>query len=194
MLTRFITENEMARHALYAVNLAYTPSKLPLYNLFLPGLRDGVPSIMIGQTVLLRQLILDGRTKLPVGMDEWLRPGAGSNLGLPAPGFTGMEIQATVYSIDRTREILVLTTHGLIHQYPLICNVGFTVSPKTLLGMHRAVNLVAKNFLVKSESWMHRMLFPEDKNGLLRTKPPPAVFDISWYDSRLNYEQKVRYH
>lgn len=192
MLTLRITGNEMARHALFGVKLTFTPRELPLYSLEVPGLRDGAPSITIGQTVLLRQLILDGRTKLPQGMDMWLQPGGGLSQGLPAPGFTGMEIHATVYAIDRTREIIILTAHGLIHHFPLTCNIGFTVSPKTMVGMHRAANLAAKELLVSPNSWVHRMLFPEKRNGLLRSKLPSATFDISWFDSSLNHEQKVR--
>ena len=192
LLIGVTAEIDMARHALYGVSLAFVSHKIPLYNLLLPGLRDGSPSITIGQTVLLRQLILDKRTNLPQGMDMWLRPGGGSSQGMPAPGFTGVEIQATVYAIDRTREILVLTTQALVHQFPLTCNVGFTVSPKSMVGMHRAVDLVDKEMLVGSDGWICRMLFPKEDSGFLRTKLPPATFDIPWYDSRLNHEQKVR--
>ena len=184
---------DIRRHALYGATLSFLPGVNTLYVLPVPGIRDGSPTIVLGQTVLLRQLILDPRTHLPQGMAIWCRPGGGFDRGLPAPGFTGFEIEATVYAIDKVREAIVIEAQGLIHSLPLLCNVVFALPPQALQGMYDAVRHIGDRFSHDERTtWLRRMLFPEEEDGVIRREPPTAVFDLPWYDKQLNYEQKVR--
>ena len=185
---------DMRHHALYGVALSFLPGQLPLYRLPVPGIRDGSPIIVLGQMVLLRQLILDPRTHLPQGMAAWCGPGGGFNRGLPAPGFTGFEIQATVYAVDKIHETVILQAQGLIHSLPLLCNVVFTLPPQALQGMYQAVREIGDRFIAQEcTSWLRHILFPEERDGIIQTDLPTAVFDMPWYDKLLNHEQKVRF-
>ncbi|KAL9124953.1 MAG: hypothetical protein Q9217_005776 [Psora testacea] len=178
-------------YKLYGVNLSLEAGRdIPSFRLKLPGLRDGTPTVNLGETVLLRQLILDRNTNLPRGMDVWLRPGGGRDLGLPAPGFTGYEIRATVCAVDKVDEAIVLKTPGLNLSLPILCNVGFVLPTRLLQTMNWAIRNVAEDLAKDRGCWVRQMLFPQESDGVIQTKLPSAVFNLTWYDKELNYEQK----
>ena len=183
---------DMRRHSLYGAVLSFRDGDQPLYALSVPGIRDGSPTICLGQLVLLRQLILEPQTQLPRGMDQWCSPGGGYYLGLPAPGFTGLELQAVVHAIDKAREIIYLQTDGMDHRIRVICNVVFTAAPRFLYEMYRAVTHAALNLNSDSKStWLQRMLFPVAEYGRHQEGLPSVIFNVPWYDKQLNHEQKV---
>ena len=185
---------DVRRHSMYCAALSVRDGEHPLYSLSVPGVRDDSPAIILGQTVLLRQLILDPKTQLPRGMDAWCTPGGGYSLGLPAPGFTGFELQAVVHAIDKAHEKIFLQIDGLIHGLPLLCNVVFVATLDFLYEMHRAVTHAALNLNPdgSKSAWLHHMLFPVVEYGKHQESLPSVIFDASWYDKQLNHEQKVR--
>ena len=179
-------------YKLYGVNLELADGRnVPLFKLKLPGLGDGTPAINPGETVLLRQLILDQRTRLPRDMDAWLRSGGGRHLGTTAPGFTGLEISTTVYAVDKIDESILVQAQGLVLALPLICNVGFVLPSQSLQAMQRAVLNAAQDMQREKGSWIGQMLFPEERDGVKQTELPSVVFDLTWHDGILDYEQKV---
>ncbi len=181
------------------------------YRLKVPGLREGTPSVNLGDFILLRQLILDPVTQLPQGMDAWLAPGGGCSRGEPAPGFTKVQIRALVTAVDKTNEALILDVNGRIIPGIPVCNVSFIAQPSLVESLHRAVEDVSQELSnqfatatvtplgisrnLSSErihnNWLCYMLFPLEANGLQQTKLPSATFSQTWFDRALNYEQKV---
>lgn len=181
------------------------------YRLKVPGLREGTPSVNLGDFILLRQLILDPVTQLPQGMDVWLAPGGGYSKGEPAPGFTKVQIRALVTAVDKTNESLIIDVNGRIISGMPFCNVSFIAQPSLVESLHRAVEDVAQELSKQSTTttatpleisrslsserihskWLHYMLFPLEENGLPQTTLPSATFSQTWFDRALNYEQKV---
>ena len=181
------------------------------YRLKVPGLREGTPSVNLGDFILLRQLILDPVTQLPQGMDAWLAPGGGCSRGEPAPGFTKVQIRALVTAVDKTNESLIINVNGRIIPGKPACNVSFIAQPSLVESLHRAVEDVSRELskqfatatvtppeLSRNPSskrthndWLRYMLFPLEANGLQQTTLPSATFSQTWFDRALNYEQKV---
>lgn len=135
---------EIRSYDLFGVVLEVLDAIQQIYSLKVHGLREGTPSISLGDTVLLRQLILDPVTRLPHGMKAWLAPGGGFARGMQAPGFTGYEISAVVLAIDRIEETLLLRAHGLILAGNPVCNVSFVVQAPLIIRMQRAVMISAR--------------------------------------------------
>lgn len=79
---------EVRSYDLFGTRLGPVDQVHEIYSLNVPGLREGAPAVFYGDQVLLRQLILDPRTNVPIGMDFWMRSG-NRERGVPAPGFTG---------------------------------------------------------------------------------------------------------
>ena len=181
------------------------------YRLKVPGVREETPSVNLGDYILLRQLILDPVTHLPQGMDAWLAPGGGCSRGEPAPGFTKIQIRALVTAIDKINESLVIDVNGRIVPGLPVCNVSFVAQPSLVESLHRAVEDVSKELPSQSAMatatpretsgnlsserirtrWVRSMLFPSEANGLQQTTLPSATFSQTWFDTGLNYEQKV---
>ena len=181
------------------------------YRLKVSGLREGTPSVNLGDFILLRQLIIDPVTQLPQGMDAWLAPGGGCSRGEPAPGFTKVQIRALVTAVDKTSESLIIDVNGRISPGMPMCNVSFIVQPSLVESLHRAVEDVSqelsKQFATATvtplefsrnisrmrthSNWLRYMLFPLEANGLQQTTLPLATFPQTWFDRALNYEQKV---
>ena len=176
------------------------------YRLKVPGLREGTPSVELGDFILLRQLILDPVTQLPQGMDAWLAPGGGCSRGEAAPGFTKIQIRALVTAVDKITESLIIDVNGRIIPGVPVCNVSFIAQPSLVESLHRAVEDVSRGLptqfvsLETSENlsrkdiqngWLASMLFPLEANGLQQTTLPSVTFPQTWFDTGLNYEQKV---
>ena len=199
-----------------------------LYTLTVPGIRENTPFVSFGDSIMLRQLILDPATKLPMGMDSWLAPGGGFERGEQAPGFTGYQLNAVIVGIDKSSELLFIRAHGIIWVEPVVCNVSFVVQARLIESLQRAAADIAKELEPKKSSgertkiatrstsrfdtnltenrtiedvqlgepsessWLRRILFPEEANGIQQTTLPSFIFSQSWFDEGLNYEQKVR--
>ena len=182
----------LEEYKLYGTSLDLLENRhIPVFRLKLPGLRDGTPVIALGDHVLLRQLVLDPLSKLPRNMDSWLRPGGGRDRGLLAPGFVGAEVIATVYTVDKANETILLQATGLLLNLPLTCNVGFVRPKRWSQSMQRAILSAAKGLRLGNQQWVRQMLFPAESDGIVQTELPSVVFDIEWDDETLNYEQKV---
>ena len=184
------------------------------YRLKVPGLREGTPSVDLGDFILLRQLILDPVTQLPQGMDAWLAPGGGCSRGESAPGFTKIQIRALVTAVDKINEALIIDVNGRIIPGVPVCNVSFIAQPSLVESLHRAVEDVSKELPTQfatatataletsgnlsseriQNNWLRSMLFPLQANGLQQTTLPSATFSQTWFDTGLNYEQKVLSH
>jgi len=135
---------EIRSYDLFGATLEVKDLMQQVYALSVPGLREGTPSVSFGDSVLLRQLILDPATGLPRGMNIWLASGGGLERGLQAPGFTGYEIGAVVLGIDRAREVLYLRAHGLSSPGNPVCNVSFVVQAPLITSVQRAVADIAR--------------------------------------------------
>lgn len=155
---------EIRSYDLFAATLEVQHLTPHVYSLGVPGLRDGTPPISYGDSVLLRQLILDPATRLPRGMNHWLAPGGGLDRGLQAPGFTGHEISAVALGIDRANELLYLRAYGLILAGNPVCNVSFVVQGSLITSMERAVANVATQ-LAQEGDWMQLTNIAEGPTG-----------------------------
>lgn len=258
---------ECRSYDLFGVQLKLKHPEQQIYELKVPGLREGTPSVNFGDSVMLRQLIIDPATKMPRGMDLWLKPGVGRDKSAPCPGFAGVQVQATVVGIDKFNEALKLKANGLALPGTPVCNVSFVVQASLVQIMQRAVAdiqqelgrgtgsakssniskdtateqitdyrlankdkmMEARNSngvtdcrpagfqpqsslsvtvdrspsteasqenLMSSEcpstgSWLRAMLFPSKSNGIQQNALPSARFPQTWFDTSLNYEQKV---
>lgn len=180
------------------------------YRLKVPGLREGTPSVDLGDFILLRQLILDPVTLLPQGMDAWLAPGGGCSRGEAAPGFTKIQIRALVTAVDKINESLIIDVNGRIIPGVTVCNVSFIAQPSLVESLHRAVEDVFRELPTQfataletsgnlssehiQNNWLRSMLFPLEANGIQQTTLPSVTFPQTWFDTGLNYEQKVINH
>lgn len=135
---------EIRSYDLFAATLEVNHLTPHVYSLGVPGLRDGTPPISFGDSVLLRELILDPATGFPRGMGHWLAPGGGLERGLQAPGFTGYAISAVALAIDRAKEVLYLRACGILSAGNPICNVSFVVQPSLITSVQRAVANIAE--------------------------------------------------
>lgn len=143
---------EIRSYDLFGVPLEVRDPIEQVYLLVVPGLRENTPSVNLGDSVLLRQLVLDPTTGLPRWMKLWLSPGGGCERGLPAPGFTGYEINAVVLGIDKAHDLLYLRAHGLVLTGNPICNVSFVVQDSLIHSLQRAVVDVAQQLCDENEA------------------------------------------
>ncbi|KAI4272601.1 MAG: hypothetical protein LQ337_005191 [Flavoplaca oasis] len=262
---------EIRTYDMFGVQLDVVDRAQETYSLHVPGLLENAPRVAFGDNILVRQLVMDPSTKLP--------------LAAPASGSTGFQISAVVVAIHRSKEILHLRINGFT-PHLLKCNVSFIVQTRWIKSLQRAVgNLAAalnvsqdySNILdsvtqtpessaslaehdfgpigtpiksppirtkqdycgaVKSpmkspsisrqdyfgaigtpvrspmveeprlqlhrppkvpldspvrysnRSWLRRMLFPIESDGVMQKSLPQGVFRRSWFDRCLNHEQK----
>jgi len=131
---------EYRSYDMFRVRVSYHDVNNNIYSLVVPGLREGTPRIVIGDTVLLRQLRLD-HTMLPRLMSQWMAPGGGQQRGEPAPGFTGFQHCAAVWGIDKPRDILLLRIDNLVPE-SMIFNVSFAAPIEMVQAMQRAMSVI----------------------------------------------------
>lgn len=123
---------------LHGVQLHCVDPREPMYELRVPGLREDRPRVDLGDTIMLRQLRMDHRTGRPWGMEQWLIPGGGRDRGFIAPGFTGIQYNASVWGLNRTKEKVILRIDGCVDQ-GLIFNVMFRVQQRRFELFQRAI-------------------------------------------------------
>ena len=181
---------------LYNVSLKSVDSVRNVYELNVPGLREGTPRVAIGDIILLRQLSINPATKLPWAILPQDVPEGQSDLGRPCPGFTGYQMVPTIWGIDKNRELLLIQCNGMKAAFPA-CNIRFVVQPRRTSAIQRAIQDVSAGLRISpggdsvSTNWLRCMLFPAEVNGVYRKSLPTGVFKESWFDNSLNYEQQV---
>ena len=187
---------ELDDYALFGIRLLPVSDSMPLYSVAFPALSDSHPTMLLGQSIFIRQLVMDPQTNLPWGMDKWLSSGYGQGHGTIAPGFTGYEIEATVYSINKPQEMLIVQAHGVMPVANIVCNIQIGVHGTTFTGMQRAINTIGTLVTTDSDawpaSWMRRMLFPAIEDGILWDRVFSQTIGNDWRDGTLNREQRVR--
>lgn len=99
-----------------------------IYGLHVAGLRKNTPRAAYGDNVMVRQLVMDPVTQLP--------------MAAPASGSTGYQISAVVMGIDRPKEVLNLRINGFT-PYLLMCNISFIVQTRWIKSLQRAVSSIA---------------------------------------------------
>jgi helicase MOV-10 len=110
-------ENE--GHALYHVPLCRieVPDDDPVWALTIPGLREDSPFLEMGDTLQLRRLRLDANGRI-LSMPM---PGEGSEYLPGGPiyykGWTGVQYDVCIFSVNRARELVYLKADGLLPVY-----------------------------------------------------------------------------
>ncbi|KAL8851469.1 MAG: hypothetical protein Q9221_003648 [Calogaya cf. arnoldii] len=252
---------EIRTYDMFGVQLDVVDRALETYSLHVRGLLENAPRVAFGDNIMVRQLVMDPTTKLP--------------LAAPASGSTGFQISAVVVGIHRLKEILHLRINGFT-PHLLKCNISFIVQTRWIKSLQRAVGATAaelqaskkySNILVSASqtpedssssaehdfgpigtpiksppirakqdysgtvksptmspkisrqdyfatakspmmsptisrqdyfgaiqysnrSWLRRMLFPGESDGIMQRSLPQGVFRKSWFDRCLNHEQK----
>ncbi|KAL8826239.1 MAG: hypothetical protein Q9170_007478 [Blastenia crenularia] len=137
---------EIRTYDMFGVQLAAIDRVQEIYSLHVPGLRENTPRVAFGDNIMVRQLVMDPATKLPIAP--------------PATGSTGYQISAVVVAVDRPKEILNLRINGCT-PHLLICNISFIVQTRWIKSLQRAVGSMASQ-LIASHNYNHVPL-PEDE-------------------------------
>jgi len=202
---------ELRDYDLFGVPLHVIDQTQQIYSLQVPGLRDGMPTANFGDLIFLRQLILDPTTGLPANMEPYLVASTNHKMVHPAPGFTGYQINATIWGVDNQNERILIRANFVLNTLPLLFNVVFPIQARTVKSFQRATATIATVLTNQasilgsgpaqsdespgendSKRWLRHMLFPREENGIIQSTLPSSLLDRTWYDQMLNYEQKVR--
>lgn len=264
---------EIRTYDMFGAQLDVVDRAREIYSLHVPGILENAPRVAFGDNIMVRQLVMDPSTKLP--------------LAAPASGSTGFQISAVVVAIHRPKEILHLRINGFT-PHLLKCNISFIVQTRWIKSLQRAVGDMAAalkasqqhpSILVSASqtsedsgssaehdfgpigtpiksprisarqddfgtvkspiksptvarqdyfgaistparspmveeprsqfhrpplkipldariqysnrTWLRRMLFPEESDGVMQRSLPQGIFRRSWFDRCLNHEQKV---
>lgn len=179
------------RYQVELVPMTYSPSS---FRIHVPGLKDNSPRVVIGDVVLLRQII-DGPTS-----------------------FSGTELIVPVKGVYRQQDSVELELDRSYLFPPLagnpICNVRFTIQDQQYIPLFRALtamdaalqgfrphsressvesleNAISRpTSTIPHSTWIRRALFPEETDGVMRPSLPQGVFDLDWVDDMMNYEQQ----
>ncbi|KAL8948945.1 MAG: hypothetical protein Q9222_004910 [Ikaeria aurantiellina] len=119
---------EIRTYDMYGVQLDVIDRAQETYSLHVPGLRENAPRVAFGDNIMVRQLVMDPTTKLP--------------LAAPASGSTGYQISAVVVGVDRPKETLNLRINGFT-PHLLMCNITFIVQTRWIKSLQRAVGSLA---------------------------------------------------
>ncbi|KAI4233132.1 MAG: hypothetical protein LQ349_004591 [Xanthoria aureola] len=119
---------EIRTYDMFGVQLDVVDRALETYSLHVPGLLENAPRVAFGDNIMVRQLVMDPSTKLP--------------LAAPASGSTGFQISAVVVAIHRPKEILHLRINGFT-PHLLKCNISFIVQTRWIKSLQRAVGDMA---------------------------------------------------
>ena len=119
---------EIRTYDMFGAQLNVVDRSQEIYRLHVSGIRENTPRVAFGDNVMIRQLIMDPTTKLP--------------LSAPAAGSTGYQISAVVVAIDRPAEVLHLRVNGFT-PHLLMCNVSFMVQTRWIKSLQRALTSMA---------------------------------------------------
>ncbi|KAL8774581.1 MAG: hypothetical protein Q9209_000954 [Squamulea sp. 1 TL-2023] len=119
---------EIRTYDMFGVQLDVVDRAQETYSLQVPGLLENAPRIAFGDNIMVRQLVMDPSTKLP--------------LAAPASGSTGFQISAVVVAIHRPNETIHLRINGFT-PHLLKCNISFIVQTRLIKSLQRAVGDIA---------------------------------------------------
>ncbi|KAL8801273.1 MAG: hypothetical protein Q9182_004580 [Xanthomendoza sp. 2 TL-2023] len=119
---------EIRTYDMFGVQLDVVDRGQETYSLQIPGLLENAPRVAFGDNVMVRQLVMDPLTKLP--------------LAAPASGSTGFQISAVVVALERPKEIIHLRINGFT-PHLLKCNVSFIVQTRWIKSLQRALDILA---------------------------------------------------
>lgn len=169
---------------LFDIHLRLIDQVQMLYQFRLPGLREGLPRVDLGDILLIRPFIK------PLGNITETVWNFNDHAGTLAPGFIGVEHQAVVWSIIR-RDELVIVRVGNLMPVGTRCN---TIVPQQIhknAPAWRAIRTTGpdlQDVTSITNSWISSMLFPNE--GTIQSTLFKGTFDLEWYDMDLNYEQR----
>ncbi|KAF3479919.1 uncharacterized protein GIQ15_06895 [Arthroderma uncinatum] len=199
---------DLAQLCLYNVPIMLVDLQRRLFEIKVPGLKDDAPSIDLGDTVLVRQ-ILHSPNQMSRGA-EWLASNQPTLTGSIAPGFNGQQLHAVVVGVSRAKEIVRLRIDhfdmSVSSTYSWLANILFTVQPNRYVPLWEALTSIDNGWSwppssssvfgecsggIQDESnWYRHMLFPEPSHGRMQKSLPKGSFALDWVDPDLNYEQK----
>ncbi|KAL8636548.1 MAG: hypothetical protein Q9228_006065 [Teloschistes exilis] len=145
---------EIRTYDMFGVGLDVVDRAQEVYSLRIPGLRENTPRVAYGDNILVRQLIMDPATQLP--------------LAAPASGSTGFQISAVVDAVDRPNETVSLRINGFT-PHLLMCNIMFIVQTRWVKSLQRAVGSIA-SALIESQNYENARV----SHGGTPENPAPA--------------------
>ncbi|KAL8859047.1 MAG: hypothetical protein Q9178_004528 [Gyalolechia marmorata] len=119
---------EIRTYDMFGVQLDVIDRAQETYSLHVPGILENAPRVALGDNVMVRQLVMDPLTKLP--------------LPAPASGSTGFQISAVVVAVERPKETIHLRINGFT-PHLLKCNISFIVQTRWIKSLQRAVGDMA---------------------------------------------------
>lgn len=188
--------NEVSQtYNLYSVPVTVHDPVQHLVRLAVPGIRENTPMVQLGDMVKLRQI----------------RAGC---FGFPGC-FTGYEYETFVFGMDKTEGYIVLRADGLWPEMGGTFNVVFCVQEQLWDSAHRAVTDIGLQLCMSAETgggmttngvqsphvpsfinppmrantFLRRMLFPEEADGEMQHTAKSSVYRRRWFDTELNFEQ-----
>ncbi|KAI4255463.1 MAG: hypothetical protein LQ352_002556 [Teloschistes flavicans] len=150
---------EIRTYDMFGVGLDVVDRVQEVYSLRIPGLRENTPRVAYGDNILVRQLIMDPATQLP--------------LAAPASGSTGFQISAVVDAVDRPNETVSLRINGFT-PHLLMCNIMFIVQTRWVKSLQRAVGNVA-SALIESQKYENARV---SENGTPEYAAPAPEHDF----------------
>lgn len=171
---------------LFNIEIFLHDPNIKSYSIKVPGVRESTPRIDLGDILYIRPLSPVLPDTIALQAEQW------SHLrDRVAPGFTGHEHHAVVWSILRKDEtVIVRLGEGLTRGTK--CNVIIPLSAHKYVPAWRAVNSTHSGLRFRHVrgSWLTSILFPDTHHGVLQTALPKGAFDLKWHDPALNFEQK----
>ncbi|KAL8921067.1 MAG: hypothetical protein Q9172_004221 [Xanthocarpia lactea] len=119
---------EIRTYDMFGVQLDVVDRAQETYSLHVPGILENAPRVAFGDNIMVRQLVMDPLTKLP--------------LPAPASGSTGFQISAVVVAVERPKETIHLRINGFT-PHLLKCNISFIVQTRWIKSLQRAVGDMA---------------------------------------------------
>jgi hypothetical protein len=155
-----------------------------LYGFTIPGLREHSPRVDLGDVVKVRPLTV------PPQQQYFFNRGGTRAL---TPEFSGFEFDAIVWRISRPQERIVLRMDGFTPNLYRTCNIIFAVQEHRCTALWRSIYLTEcslRSMRDSSRLWLRQMLFPDPKYGKTQSNLSRGDFDLVWFDSQMNFEQK----
>lgn len=182
---------ELKEHAMYRASFNVSDAAQNTYSFIIPGIRENSPRIDLGDKILVRPWSCVPHENLARLAEEWYVTNF-PNSGRLAPGFSGWEYQAVVCGLQRSKEQVILRLDG----FPLgglrICNMSFIIQNHRCGPLYGAIARVGNSIHQSGsmKTWLRRMLFPDERHGLLQHRLSKGSFNLPWYDRQLNFEQQ----
>ncbi|KAJ9663358.1 hypothetical protein H2198_000875 [Neophaeococcomyces mojaviensis] len=179
---------QLTSYALYDISIDVNEAQIYLYSIKIPGLRENAPRVDLGDVVLIRPLVPVLQNSIANEAEWWNQTREGL-----APGFTGQQHNAIVWSIIRRKKLIIVKLGSALPRDSR-CNLSIPIQLSKCAPAWRAVSLTSSLLLSDhadvEKLWLRSMLFPESSDGVLQTALSKGKFDLSWKDPELNFEQK----